>query len=196
MSPPGPKKGGESRRALAEAARWRLMGLLLERPRPGWHEEVEALAREVESPELRSAAEASRRATEGSYLSLLGPGGSVSPREVAYRGREDPGRLLSDIAAFYEAFAFSPDSEDPIDHIAVEAGFVGYLHMKEAYALAQGDEEAASVTAEALGKFLEDHLGTFAEPFARRLESLESSGASYLAETAGLLLKRLEGPRD
>jgi hypothetical protein len=174
---------------LAEAADWRLLGLLLERPRGGWHEEVEALASEVKSEELRSAAQASREATESSYIKLLGPGGLLSPREVAYKDREDPGRLLSDIAGFYEAFAFSPKAEDPIDHIAVECGFVGYLRLKQSYALAQGDVEAASVTAEALRKFLEDHLGTFTEPFARRLEP---SGVSYLVETAKLLHKRVE----
>ncbi len=178
---------------LAEAAEWRLMGLLLERPRPGWGNEVKSLASEVLDEPLKAAAEASREATEGTYLGLLGPGGFVSPREVAYRPQEDPGKIMSDLAAFYEAFAFSPEAEDPLDHIAVEAGFAGYLRLKELYALARGDEKAVATTAEAHRHFLEEHLGTFVEPFA---QGLEPSGVPYLFETAQALRIRVKKSLD
>jgi TorA maturation chaperone TorD len=177
------------RALMAEAAAWRLMGLLLERPRPGWHEELETLAPEVADPSVRAAVDAAREASEGTYLSLLGPGGFVSPREVAYRPTEDPGKILADLAAFYEAFAFDPQTEDSIDHIAVEAGFVAYLRLKEAYALAQGDDEAAATTAEALQHFFDAHLGTFVEPFAQRLEA---SGVLYLVGAARALHDRFK----
>lgn len=159
-----------SRDAMAGAARWRLLGLLLERPRPGWAREAEALAREAGDPLLGEAALAARDASEGGYLALLGPGGAVSPREVAYRGAEEPGALLADIAAFHRAFAFAPSSEDPIDHVAVLAGFVGYLRLKEAFALARGDAAAAETTRAAAGRFLDEHVRSVAEPFARGLE--------------------------
>jgi TorA maturation chaperone TorD len=174
--------------ALAEAAAWRLIGLLFERPRPGWHEEIEALAVEVHDPDLQAAAEGARETSEGAYLKLLGPGGALSPREVAYRDRADPGHILADIASFYEAFAFTPQVEDPIDHIAVEASFVGYLHLKKAYALASGDEDAASLTDQAMHQFFSDHLGTFVEPLAR---GLEKAGPAYLIQAARALQKRV-----
>ncbi|MEE9197766.1 MAG: molecular chaperone TorD family protein [bacterium] len=178
---------------LAEAAEWRLIGLLLERPRSGWKDEVKSLGSEVLDEPLRAAAEAAREATEGTYLGLLGPGGFVSPREVAYRPQEDPGKIMSDLAAFYEAFAFSPEAEDPLDHIAVEAGFAGYLRLKELYALARGDEKAVATTAEAHRHFLEEHLGTFVEPFA---QGLEPSGVPYLFETAQALRIRVKNYLD
>ncbi|MFQ6672763.1 MAG: molecular chaperone TorD family protein, partial [Candidatus Tectimicrobiota bacterium] len=142
---------------------------------------------------LQAAAEAAREATEGTYLGLLGPGGFVSPREVAYRPGEDPGTILADLAAFYEAFAFAPQAEDPIDHVAVEAGFAGYLRMKEAYALARGDAEGAATTAEAFRRFLEAHLSTFIEPFAK---GLEPSAVSYLVEAARALRERAKRSLD
>ena len=91
---------GEARvkELLREAAAWRLLGLLFERPRDGWWREVEMLSREVVDPEITAAAEAARDGGgEGRYLALLGPGGPVSPREVTYRGMEDPGRIFADI---------------------------------------------------------------------------------------------------
>lgn len=175
------------REAIAEAAAWRLMGLLFERPRPGWHEEVRALAREVDDPDLRSAAEEARDAREGAYLSLLGPGGAVSPREVAYSGSADPGAVLADLAAFHRAFAYAPRAEDPIDHAAVEIGFAGYLRLKEAYARVRGDREEAETAAGALSRFTESHLRTFAGPLARRLKG---GGLSYLSRAARALVAR------
>jgi hypothetical protein len=53
---------------------------------------------------------------------------------------------LSDLARYYEAFGYRPRGEDPLDHVAVEVGFVAYLHLKEALALANEDDEGASVT--------------------------------------------------
>jgi TorA maturation chaperone TorD len=154
---------------LREAAAWRLLGLLMERPRAGWIEEVEALAREAGGDPLRAAARAAREASEGQYLALLGPGGPVSPREVAYRDREDPARVLSDLASYYEAFAYRPRAEDPADHIAVEAGFIGYLVLKEAMALAAGSQEHAAVAAQARERFLNEHVAPFARRLAERL---------------------------
>ena len=112
-----------------------------------------------------------RGATEGTYLSLFAEGGFVSPRETTWRHREDPGQILADIAGFYEAFAFRPRVEDPLDHVAVEAGFIGYLCLKEAHALAHGDEESAEITASARRRFIADHLGHFAEKWADRVSA-------------------------
>jgi nitrate reductase assembly molybdenum cofactor insertion protein NarJ len=177
---------------LGKATAWRLLGLLFERPRQGWSQEVEALSRSVSDPEIRAAADAAReQASEGLYLAFLGPGGPVSPREVTYRGMEDPGRIVADISAFYEAFAFRPETEEAPDHLAVEAGFVGYLLLKEAYARARGNEEEAEVAATAATRFREAHLATLAWPVAGRLATTD---VRYLALAAAALARR-SGPR-
>jgi nitrate reductase assembly molybdenum cofactor insertion protein NarJ len=179
---------------LAEAAAWRLLGLLFERPRERWWQEVADLRREVEDPDIGAAADAAREeADEGTYLAVLGPGGAVSPREVAYRGMEDPGHLLADIEAFYAAFAFHPQTEEAPDHLAVEAGFLAYLSFKEAYARARANEEDAEIVAQAAARFREAHLSAFAEPVRDRLEQ---GGIRYLLLAAAALARRAGPPQD
>lgn len=177
---------------LAASAEWRLLGLLFERPRAGWHAEVAALGREIAAEDLRRAAGAASAASEGEYLAFLGPGGAVSPREVAYRGVEDPARVLADIGAFHSAFAFHPASEDPIDHIALAAGFAGYLSLKVAYAEYEGAAAAADTTAAARETFIASHLSAFAAEMARRLEAvLGGESEHYLLAAARALVARV-----
>jgi nitrate reductase assembly molybdenum cofactor insertion protein NarJ len=181
----------EQARLLREAAAWRLIALLFECPRPGWRELVAALAREVEDPRLQAAAEASKtEASEGLHYSLFGPGGPVSPREVTYLSGLQQGYLLAELGAYYEAFAYRPAATEPSDHVSVEAGFMAYLALKQAYALASADGEAAQVTAEAAGRFRTDHLAGMTEPIAR---ALEAGGPSYLALAGQALFARV-GP--
>jgi len=185
---------GESRvtELLREATAWRLLGLLLERPRDGWRQELEMLGREVADPEIKAAADAAREAAnEGLYLALVGPGGPVSLREVTYRGMEDPGRIIADISRFYEAFAFQPETEEAPDHLAVEAGFVGYLCLKEAFAHTRGNAEEAEIAAKAAIRFREEHLSTLAWPVADRLAEAD---ACHLPLAAAALARRA-GPR-
>jgi TorA maturation chaperone TorD len=177
---------------LGDATTWRLLGLFFERPREGWRKEVELLRRKIADPAIEAAADAAQEdAKEGLYLALLGPGGPVSAREVAYRGMEDPGRILADIRAFYEAFAFQPETEEAPDHLSVEAGFLGYLCLKEAYARARGNDQEAEVSAQAAHRFRESHLSTFVWPVADRLEA---AGLRYLSLAASALAHRT-GPR-
>ena len=187
--------------ALREASVWRLLGLLAERPRPGWAEDLRAVALALERADTGAdrtvdflvglARRAADEANEGRYFALVGPGGPASPREAANRGRDDPARTLARLRALYGAFAFAPDAEDPLDHVAVEAGFVGYLHLKEGYAWAAGDEAAAQTTIAARGRFLTEHLGPFAWRFARRLTV---AGDTWLAAAAWLLAERTHAP--
>jgi nitrate reductase assembly molybdenum cofactor insertion protein NarJ len=180
------------RTGIAAAAEWRLIGLLLERPHRAWREEVAQLRHEVHDVALRDAADAAGSASEGDYLRLLGPGGAVSPREVTYQPFADPGQLLAALATVYDAFAFRPHAEEPIDHIAVEVAFVSYLLLKEAFATARADHEAAATTAGARQGFVESHLAALAGTFAQRLES---AGPSYLLPIAQLLAMRLPAQR-
>ncbi len=178
---------------LREAAEWRLIGLLLECPRAGWPDQVRRLASEVSDPALREAAQAAAgEAAEGLYHSIFGPGGPAPPREVSYRDSVQLGYLMAELASYYDAFAYQPDTPEVPDHVAVEAGFIGYLRLKEAYAVASGDPERAEITSEAARRFIDEHLSVMAEPLAA---ALENSGVRYLALAAQALLRRTGPPR-
>ena len=174
---------------LVAAAEWRLLGLLLSRPRPGWREEAIALAREWRGDDrLGAAAAAADGAREGDYHALLGAGGVASPRAAAHAGFLDPGRILADLAGRYAAFGFSPRSEEPDDHLSVECDFVSYLLLKEAYARARGQEEAAAVTREARTRFLAEHVAPVGHRFAGKLPE---DAPGHLVAAARCLLERL-----
>jgi nitrate reductase assembly molybdenum cofactor insertion protein NarJ len=181
-----------SPKLVLEAAEWRLLALLLERPVSGWARDVAVLAAEVCDEQLRSASHAAQTvASQGLYDTTFGPGGPAAPREISYRAGLDAGACLAELAAFYSAFAFQSDRSEPPDHVAIEAGFIAYLKLKELYARARGQNEEAAVTADAAERFITDHLAMLAEPLA---QSLERSGIGYLSLTAASLLRRV-GPR-
>ena len=179
----------EQARLLREAADWRLIALLFECPRAGWQVEVAALGREVGDPRLQSAADAAEtEASAGLHHSLFGPGGPVSPREVTYLSGLQQGYLLAELGAYYDAFAYKPVTTEPADHLSVEAGFMAYLALKQAYALVSSDGDGAQVTAEAAARFRTEHLAAMSEPIAR---ALEAGGPSYLALAAQALFARV-----
>ncbi len=177
--------------ALVAAAEWRLLSLVLERPRPGWVEEVRALAAEVSDQALRAVAARVVDVSEGQYLALIGPGGIASPREAAYIGLQDPSWMLADLVRHYDAFAFTPRREDPLDHLAVEVGFVAYLYLKEAFAIEGGDAEAAAVTVAARTRFVAEHVARVAGPLAERLSG---AGDAALGAVVHLLARRTPPP--
>lgn len=153
----------------AEAAAWALLSRLFERPQRGWHEAVAAQAREVDDALLRAASDAAASARHEEHVALFGPGRAVSPREVSYIGFHDPGAVLAELQAFYQAFAFAPATDEPADHVAVEAAFVGYLCLKEGFALAAGNDAAAAVCADARRTFVNDHLARLGQRLAARV---------------------------
>ena len=172
---------------LLSATRWSLIGVLFERPVGDWNARLKALSSLASDPDLRNAAEsAQEEASEGLYHSVFGPTGRVSLREVSYRNGLEPGSMLSELARYYEAFGYRPDIPEPGDHIAVQAGFVGYLCLKEAYARACNDEGKARITAEAARHFIVDHVSTSAKPLAALLEN---SGVRYLTLAGKSLLR-------
>lgn len=179
---------------LNEAAEWRLTGLLLECPSAKWFVEVKSLAREVSDEKLISAAGfAMEQASEGLYHSIFGPGGPAPAREVTYRSWVQPGYLLSELAAYYEAFAYRPESVDSPDHVAVETSFMSYLKIKQAFAIQRGDSAAAETTATAAGEFRRDHLAKFVEQISN---SLAFSGVDYLKLAGEALLERVGRDED
>jgi nitrate reductase assembly molybdenum cofactor insertion protein NarJ len=176
---------------LRDAAEWRLLGRLFECPTPAWRAEVAAISREIPATAIKRAARNARRqATEGLYHSAFGPGGPAPPREVSYHASLELGSLMSAIEADYAAFGFDPAISEPPDHVAVEVGFVAYLRLKEAYALATGDNEAAGITRRVASRFTTEHLAVVAAPLARLLEQ---SGVRYLSDASRLLADRV-GP--
>ena len=176
---------------LREAAAWRLIGLLLECPRPGWHAEVAELSRQVEDAELRQAAAAAQHATAGMHHTTFGPGGPAAPREVSYRQTVDAGAFIAELLAYYHAFAFHHDSREPPDHVAIEAGFVGYLRLKEAFATNSADTANADVARQSAMTFIAEHLSLSAAPLA---SALANSGIEYLALAAAVLARRVGPP--
>jgi hypothetical protein len=110
---------------------------------------------------------------------------------VTYVKAVQLGYLLSELTACYDAFAYQPVTRESPDHVSVEAGFIGYLRLKEAYAVARGDDEQAAVTAEAAATFVREHLSALAEPLAA---TLDASGLAYLAEAARALANRVGPP--
>jgi nitrate reductase assembly molybdenum cofactor insertion protein NarJ len=175
-----------------EAAEWRLISLLFECPSDEWRTAVAALMNEVGDAELQSAAQAAlEEADEGLFHHTFGPGGPAPPREATYHQTVQLGYLMSELQAYYNAFAFHPVTAEPPDHVSVETGFIAYLKMKEAYALACEDEERAATAAESAQRFVQEHLANIAQSLADRLEG---SGISYLAKAGAALFSRVGPP--
>ncbi|MDP1568622.1 MAG: molecular chaperone TorD family protein [Vicinamibacterales bacterium] len=190
MSADSPDERDAMMRALLRgSAEWRLLSRLFECPSDAWRADLEALARELPEGELRTAvAEAGVEAGEGLFHSVFGPGGPAPPREVSYHDTLELGTLMSALVSHYEAFDYRPGSPEPPDHLAVEVGFVAYLYLKEAFAVATADPETAALTARVRERFVREHLAMMAEPIAGLLAA---SGVSYLARASALLAARV-----
>lgn len=177
---------------LKEAAEWSLMGLLLQCPSEQWLETIVERGTEMRDQQLRNCVKAAiQQANEGLYHSIFGPGGPAPAREVSCHETMQLGYLLSELSAYYDAFAFDPGNDEPADHISVELRFMSYLRLKQVYALASGDQERAAITAQAADNFRNEHLRMMAEPLAT---ALANSEIPYLAGVSAAMLERT-GPR-
>ena len=107
---------------------------------------------------------------------------SFPPYETEYTRGGDfrQNQDLADLMGFYQAFGVNlrdaEESRERPDHIAVELEFLHFLCWKEAAARLEGDEEHISVCLDAERKFLGDHLGRWADLFARGLEKTAPEG--------------------
>jgi nitrate reductase assembly molybdenum cofactor insertion protein NarJ len=170
---------------VREAARWRLIGRLFECPGDQWRRDIAALARELGDDELDAVVQAAlETAAEGTYHSVFGPGGPAPPREASYHDTIELGSLMSELTGYYYAFGYRPSTGEPPDHVAVEVGFIAYLRLKEAYAVAHGHADHAATTAEAAERFRANHLAMMAGPLA---DLLADSEIGYLARATQLL---------
>lgn len=106
-------------------------------------------------------------ALQGDFLGLFDAGPDRVPLYETEYGRMrgmSKGRDLADVAGFYLAFGLAPDESELPDHVAMELEFVALLHHKRA--LLAHDPEGLSIVEDALRKFLEAHLGSFAPTLA------------------------------
>ncbi|MBI4437088.1 MAG: molecular chaperone TorD family protein [Candidatus Omnitrophica bacterium] len=93
---------------------------------------------------------------------------------------------LADIAGFYRAFGLqlAEAAHERVDHLAVELEFMGFLALKEVYALQGHDEAHQTIVRDAQAKFLKDHLGRWVGAWAGRIRAKLPDGAyAHLAET-------------
>lgn len=179
---------------LREAAEWRLISLLFECPVGEWKKSVADLAAEVKDEKLVKAGKfAQEQAGEGLYHAIFGPGGPAPAREISYRDWVQPGYLLSELSAYYDAFSYRPEIPEVPDHIAIETGFVAYLKMKQAFALICGNKDNAEITEKALRNFVDDHLAKMTERIAGQLMD---SDIDYLSLAAAALFDRVGVDKD
>jgi hypothetical protein len=177
---------------VEEAAAWRLLGRLFECPSAEWRTDLEALSREVGDEALsRAVGLAATEATEGQYHSVFGPGGPAPPREVSYRDSIELGSVMSSLFAYYDAFGYRPALGESPDHVAVEIGFLAFLRLKEAFAIADEDGERAAITADAAESFRSEHLSLVS---GRLAEQLAGAHLEYLRTASQVLAARV-GPR-
>lgn len=190
--------------ALARGALYRLLGRAFTYPTPDVVAELSDLASQVATApatpaELRlgvsrfaaAAREADPAAVADEYVFLFDRQVRCPPYEGAY-GPVAPmaagkAAALADIAGFYAAFGLAPAGvqADVEDHLAAELEFMSALALKEAWARAEAHAEGLLVTRDAARAFLTDHLGRWAETFARALR--EATPLPYYAAAADLL---------
>lgn len=99
---------------------------------------------------------------------------------------------LADINGFYIAFGFGPPAEaaSPPDHLGTELEFMSLLYLKTAYALDRRKQEQAQITREAMGKFLQDHLGRWVGAF--RAAVVDADAVPAYRAAAALLVRAVE----
>lgn len=201
--------GAESavRRALERAACWRLLGSAFAYPTAPRLAAVAADAARVAEgehpPAVRQALEAfavAARAADpdamaSEYVFLFDRQVPCPPYEGAWGDGPrlaDRPALLADVAGFYLAFGLEPAGAQPDteDHLVAEAEFMSALAIKEAWALAEGLDEAAAITRAAQRAFLGDHLGRWAGAFATSLAAM--TPLSYYTAAAKLLAAWVE----
>lgn len=110
--------------------------------------------------------------------------------ETAYSARDifQQAQAMADIAGFYRAHGLKvggQDRERP-DHIATELEFMGFMALKQAYALEHLGPEPAEMCEETQRLFLRDHLGRWAGSLGTRTALTATREPFYNA--AGRLL--------
>jgi nitrate reductase assembly molybdenum cofactor insertion protein NarJ len=173
---------------LHEAAEWRLLALLFSYPDDRWRADLSALLPSLADSDLRAVADAALEySTEGMHSALFGPAGSVPIREAGHRGGVQLGYLMAELSAYYEAFAFSPRTQEAADHLSVQLDFLAFLRLKQAYATCDGSAAHEEIAADAAAVFLKEHVAVQGEPVLR---ALETYGPEFLIEAGRRIVER------
>ncbi len=116
--------------------------------------------------------------------------GKVPPYELSHvpPGASSYQAVLSDVAAFYQAFGMRVSGDRP-DHCVAELEFLSMTTLAEADCRERGDVEGAEVSADAARKFLRDHIGSWLPLLAARLEITDPDGPHFvLVEVAAMFV--------
>ena len=108
------------------------------------------------------------------------------PCETLYTCRDvfQETQELSDIAGFFRAFGLEMAERERLDHMSVELEFMYFLAYKEAYALTHHGPAKVRVCRDTQRKFMQDHLGRWADQFTQRLR--QTAGGGYFECVASL----------
>ena len=83
---------------LFEAAEWRALEVLFQCPSPEWKRQLVELRPEISAQDITKAMDAAiEEASEGTFHSILGPGGPAPAREASYREIIQLGYLISEL---------------------------------------------------------------------------------------------------
>jgi TorA maturation chaperone TorD len=178
---------------LERAAGWRFASLLFQEPHAVAAADLDALV-----PLLRAghreatAALAAGQSERGEqYYAVLGPGGCpASESAYDHAAMANRGPLISEVSAFYEAFAYPPrlTSDLAPDHVAVELDFLAFLAMKIAFARHEQSEEKTEITEAAFADFLDRHPRFWLKTLRDRLDAGGSPAFAHAAAWACKLL--------
>ena len=203
------RENSKAETLLTRAALYRLLARAFAYPSPGHVAEVRegfaALSSELERgqgalgrhlPRARRVwRQAEEEALSADYLRLFATGGPVRLHETAYGdARRFAGREveLADLNGFYAAFGFGLSQADPDlpDHVSVELEFLGLLLVKEAWAEMRGWRRESRITAGAVARFLEQHMGRWLEPLGAALN--DAGAGSPWRELAELAITAVD----
>ena len=124
------------------------------------------------------------------YTQLFhGPGGRIAPYESIQTG-DGPdlmGEAARDVRRFMAevGFTVAPESGELPDHISVELAFMAELVRRETEAAHAGDAATAAFAASLQRRFLAEHLGRWAGPFAHKVKARATT--PFYAAMADLL---------
>jgi nitrate reductase assembly molybdenum cofactor insertion protein NarJ len=122
--------------------------------------------------------------------------GRVAPYEgsnvAASAGGVTP--RLADVAGYYRAFGMRVPGDRP-DHVVAELEFLAFVLLLEADAVERGHDEHAGIAAAAARSFLRDHIGTWIDAWAARVEAVDELAPWAPIATAAAELVRAEAAR-
>lgn len=184
--------------ALGRSVMYGLLARALAYPEPPYRREIRDLAGEMDTlpPAFRTAAQVLLTAMpdhdelEFAHARLFTHSTShdCPAFETAYTSKEIFRQVqeMADIAGFYRAFGVeaAPGAERA-DHITAELEFMQFLAAKEAHAATNLGVSRERQCRRAQRLFLQDHLGGWAQAFARRVELSDPSG--WYGATGALL---------